>query len=133
MSETPKRPIDLQRESAFSITLRAADDKSPSVAMFDSQLCSVTSHGVYGLRLADQIDPGRTNAAVRHSDQRLLKIGADNPIVSGILLTAERLFDHAYLGSAFEKPRALSLAFQLTREVAAAAALSEKLQRDQIT
>jgi hypothetical protein len=113
--------------------LQAADDKSPSVAMFelDSQLCSVTSCGVYGIRLADQIDPGRTNAAVRHSDQRLLKIGANNPIVSGILLTAERLFDPAYLGSTFEKTRALSLAFQLTREVAAAATWSEKLQRDQ--
>jgi hypothetical protein len=133
MSDTPKRPIDLQRESAFSITLEAPDDKSPTIAVFelDSQLCTVTSHGVYGIRLADQTDPGRTNPAIRNSNQRLLKIGAASPIVSGILLTAERLFNPAYLGTEFARPHAMNLALQLTREVAAAAALSQKLQQDQ--
>jgi hypothetical protein len=133
MSDTPKRPIDLQRESAFSITLEAPDDKSATIAAFEleSQLCTVTSHGVYGIRLADQTDPGRTNPAIRNSNQRLLKIGAESPIVSGILLTAERLFNPTYLGTKFGRPHAMNLALQLTREVAAAAALSEKLQHDQ--
>jgi hypothetical protein len=69
------------------------------VAAFEleSQLCTVTSYGVNGIRLADQTDPGRTNPAIRDSNQRLLKIGAKSPIVSRILLTAERLFNPAYL------------------------------------
>jgi hypothetical protein len=78
-----------------------------------------------------KLTPGRTNPAIRNSNQRLLKIGAESPIVSGILLTAERLFNPAYLGTEFVKPHAMNLALQLTREVAAAAALSEKLQQDQ--
>src|ERR1700679_1613733 len=135
MRDTPKRPIDLQRSSAFSMTLGASDDKSTVVAAFEleSQLCTVTSHGVYGIRLADQIDPGRPNPAIRNTNQRLLKIGAENPIVSAILLTADRLFNPAYLGTDFARPHAMNLAFQLTREVAAAAALSEKLEHDQKT
>jgi hypothetical protein len=97
MSDTPNRLVDLQRESAFSITLEAAFE-------LESQLCTVTSHGVYGIRLADQNDPGRTNPAIRNSNQRLLKIGAKSPIASRILLTAERLFNPAYLGTGFVKP-----------------------------
>ena len=112
MSEPPKRPIDRQRDAAVSLKIDSADDKTGVVATFelDERLCMVTGKGVYAAQLADQTDPKRSNPAVRNSMQRLLAIGAEDVIVSRILLTAERLFKAAWLEVAFDEKRALSLA-----------------------
>src|SRR5882672_6040048 len=120
MSEPPKRPIDRLRDSALSMTIDSPEDKSGTVAMFevDSRLCIVTGSAVYAVQLADQTDPERTNPAVKNSMQRLLAIGADDVIVSRVLLTAERLCKSAYLGHAFPEKRAITLAWQQTKTVA---------------
>jgi hypothetical protein len=101
MSGTGKQPIDRLRESAVSFTIGSTEDKGGPVAMFEieSRLCAVTGDGVYAVQLADQTDPTRTNPAIRNSTQRLLPAGANHAIVSGILLTAERLCKATLPGS----------------------------------
>jgi hypothetical protein len=133
MSELRKRPIDRLRDSAVSMAIDSPDDQSGIVATFeiDSRLCMVTGRGVYALQLADQTDPGRTNAAIRNSMQRLLTIGADNVIVSRILLTAESLCKAAYLGPAFPEKRAVALAWQQTKTVAAMAKMVTEFEDHQ--
>jgi hypothetical protein len=51
MNKPSKRPIDWRRDSAISMTIEAADDKSGIVATFecDSRLCVVTG----GRRIRD--------------------------------------------------------------------------------
>jgi hypothetical protein len=115
------------------VAIDSPDDQSESVAMFeiDSRLCIVTGRAVYAVQLADQTDPGRTNPAIRNSMQRLLTIGADDVIISRILLTAERLCKGAYLGHAFPEKRAVALAWQQTKTVAAMAKMTAEFEGDQ--
>lgn len=133
MSEPPKRSIDRLRDSAVSMRIDSPDDQSGIVATFeiDSRLCMVTGRGVYAVQLADQTDPGRTNPAIRNTMQRLLAIGADDVIVSRILLTAEHLCKAAYLGHAFAEKRAISLAWQQTKTVATMAKMVTEFEDHQ--
>jgi hypothetical protein len=133
MSGTEKRPIDQLRESAVSLTIGSPDDKSDAVAMFeiDSRLCAVTGSGVYAVQLADQTDPKRTNPAIRNSTQRLLPVGANDAIVSGILLTVERLFKATYLGQPFPEKTAINLAWQQTKDVIALAKMAGEFEAAQ--
>jgi hypothetical protein len=133
MSGTDKRPIDRLRESAVSLTIGSLDDKNGPVAMFeiDSRLCAVTADGVYAVQLADQTDPKRTNPLVRNSTQRLLPVGANDAIVSGILLTAERLCKATYLGQPFSEMTAISLAWQQTKDVIALAKMASEFEASQ--
>lgn len=133
MSEPPKRPIDRLRDSAVSMTINSTDDQSEVLATFeiDSRLCLVTGRGVYAVQLADQTDPKRTNPAIRNSLQRLLALGADDEIVSRILLTAESLCKAACLGHTFPEKRAITLAWQQTKTVAAMAKMVTEFEDDQ--
>ena len=132
-SEKEKRAIDRLRESAVSLTIGSPDDQGGSVAMFeiDGRLCAVTRGGVYAVQLADQTDPKRTNPAIRNSTQRLLAAGADDPIVSRILLTAERLCSATYLGPSFAEKTAVNLAWQQTKDVKALATMASDFEAAQ--
>ena len=59
----------------------------------------VKERGIYAMQLADQIDPDRTNAALPDTQQRILRIGTDDPVVARTLLTANTLFKEAVLGA----------------------------------
>jgi hypothetical protein len=119
--EKPPRPIDSQRNAGFAIRLNAPGDSSEVEAMIgiDSRLHVVTARGVYVFALADQIDPERSNPAIPNSQQQVLNVGADSPIVGRVLLTADRLFKKTFLGDKFDDARALSLAWALTRNLLA--------------
>lgn len=123
MSGKYKRPIDRMHESAISLAIGSPDDNGGGIAMFEieSRLCVVTASEVYSVQLADQTDPKRTNPAIRNSTQRLLAVGADDAIVSGILLTAERMFRTIYLGQSFPERTAINLASQQTNDPTALA------------
>lgn len=119
--EPPTCPIDARRNAGFTVQLADSDDTSRIVAMIavDSRMHIVTGRGVYVFTLADQTDPERSNPGIPHSQQRVLHIGADSPIVGRVLLTADRLFKKSMLGSGFDDARALSQAWALTRDLAA--------------
>jgi hypothetical protein len=130
VSRKDKRPIDRLRDSAVSLTVASPDDRGGAIAMFeiDSRLCAVTAGGVYAVQLADQTDPKRTNPAIRNSTQRLLTVGADDAIVSAILLTGERLFKATYLGQSFPEKIAINLAWQQTKDVTALSKMTKDFE-----
>ena len=99
----------------------AADDQSPIVDMFEivGILHIVKDKGIYQMRLADDVDPERTNPSVPNTQQRVLAFGADEPMVRQMLLTARRLFKSQLLGPTFEYQRALDLTFEALKDVAA--------------
>jgi hypothetical protein len=88
-----KRPIDRMRESGGSMEIGTPDDRSPvSLAVeVDEKLYVVKAKGIYEIKLADQIDPQRTNPNVPNTQQKIHPYGSENEIVSRTLLTAIEL------------------------------------------
>lgn len=71
------------------------DDQSAITAIFPigDDLYAVKERGIYEVRLADRIDPNRTNIAMPNTQQRVLNYGSDAPVVGRTLLTAKELFN----------------------------------------
>lgn len=93
-----KRPIDLQRDSAGSMTIGSPEEgKIDDFVQFKDRLLIVKEKAVYEVILADMVDPDRTNPGIPNAQQRVLNIGAESPILGRTLLTAKSLFRGAYL------------------------------------
>ncbi|HZT04961.1 MAG TPA: hypothetical protein VFA39_22110 [Steroidobacteraceae bacterium] len=97
----------------------------------DEQLFIVKERAIYAITLADQIDPERATASIPDSQQRVLGIGASDPIVSRLLLTGHVLFRRDRLGQDFNERRAIKLSWELTKRVAAMDALQKELEAAQ--
>jgi hypothetical protein len=92
-----QRPIDRLRDSAFSMQIGAPEDgRVCTMVDMGSSLYAVKERAVYAVQLADEVDPKRTNIAVPNTQQRLLSMGARNPEVARIFLTAHTLFKATY-------------------------------------
>ncbi len=89
-----KRPIDSKRDAAITLQV-GGDDKSAAKEFLSTRdaLYVIKESGVFKIRLADDIDPGRTNPDIPNLSQQVLTEGYDNEIVARILLTAKTLFD----------------------------------------
>jgi len=83
------------------------------------QLYIVSEHAIFAVHLADKIDPERTNPDVPNTNQRILSYGTKDPAVGRILLTAHAMFKADHLGRDFPEQKALSLAFDFLRDIAA--------------
>ena len=88
------RPIDKLRNSAATIRV-GGDDSSEIVGMLSTSdgLYVLRASSVHRVRLADEIDPDRTNISIPNVSQSVLDEGSNNDIVATILLTAKELFD----------------------------------------
>lgn len=64
---------------------------------FNERLLVVNAKAVYEFILADMVDPDRTNPNIPNTQQRVLSIGADSPLLGRTLLTAKTLFKPTYL------------------------------------
>jgi hypothetical protein len=59
------------------------DNSAISEMIFTGErLLIVKGKGIYEVKLADQVDPGRTNIATSNTVQRVLPYGADDSIVA---------------------------------------------------
>jgi hypothetical protein len=115
------RPIDRKRDAARSGRIGTEGDVSAIREMIPlgDTMYFVKEHGIYALQLADQIDPGRTNAAIPDTQQCVLRIGSDNPVVARTLLTANTLFKEAVLGVEFPREKALRLTLSMLKDIVA--------------
>ena len=116
-----KRPIDRLRSSAISMEIDDADDGSRISEMISmgGKLLIVKEHSIHAIQLADQIDPERTNARIPNTQQKLLAMGADDPIVARIFLTGHTLFSKTALGQDFDEAKGLCLALALLQSLVA--------------
>jgi hypothetical protein len=88
-----KRPIDRRREAAVMMDVGAADDTGAIKEVFGigGVLHIIKERGIYICKLADEIDPARTNPNIPNVQQRVLTYGTDSVLVRQTLLTAKKL------------------------------------------
>ncbi len=125
MSEKqPKKqlPIDRLRDSAGSLEIRTSDDTSVISEMISTgeRLLIVKGKGVYEVKLADQIDPDRTNIGTPNTVQRILPHGADDPWVGATLLTAYHLLKASSAQNHVDGDAAFALAIQIAKDISGA-------------
>jgi hypothetical protein len=132
-----KRPIDHQRDAAVRFELGTKEDgEIRTMFPIGGVLHVIKDKSIYAIRLADNIDPVRTNRSIPNTQQRILNHGAESELVGRILLTAKRLFEKDFLPSDFDSDRALVLALDVLTssiamtEIAAAIRLAEQEAAD---
>ena len=124
------RPIDQMRNAARSGRIGADGDNSAIREMIPlgDTMYFVKERGVYAMQLADQIDPDRTNAALPDTQQRILRIGTDDPVVARTLLTANTLFKEAVLGADFPRQKGLRIVLDVLKDIVALAEMRAELE-----
>jgi hypothetical protein len=128
-----KRPIDRKRDAGGMMEVGTADDQSRVTAILPigKRLYAVKERGIYEIKLADQVDPERTNIEIPHTQQRVLEYGSDNPLVGRTLLTAKELFNPSYLRDGMDLGEALRLSFEVLKDLAAMRDVATALEEAQ--
>lgn len=92
---TRKSAIDRQREGAVTLEVGGDDDNSQIKEFLSTSnaLYTITDQAVYKVRLADDIDPKRTNPNAPNLSQKIIPAGYSDEVVGKILITAKYLFD----------------------------------------
>ena len=116
-----KPPIDKLRDGAASVDLSTPDDSSDISEMITvaGRLLVVKGKGVYEVKLADKLDPERTNMGTPNTVQRFLPFGSDHPWVAAVVLTAHNLFKSKYLPREVDCDKALVLVLEIALDIAA--------------
>ena len=73
------------------------DEGGVAFANFGDRFLIMKPAALYEIRMADSIDPGRTNPKIPNTQQKLLPLGSDSPLLGRTLLVARRLFDKSRL------------------------------------
>lgn len=131
MSET-KSKIDQIRESAGSFEINTPDDDSDIAEMISvgERLLIVKGKGIFEVKLADQIDPVRTNINTPNTVQKIIPFGADHPWVGKVILTPNKLFNKEFLENHINCSEAMVRIFNIAEDVAALHELEIKFQKD---
>ena len=128
-----KRPLDKLRDSALQMTIGTSDDRSriTGTITVGGTLYVVKENGIYEIKLADQIDPERTNANVQNTNQQVLNYGSESEWIGRTLMTADTMLNKTFLSKRIDVDRALSLVFQAIKELASMQDITVKFLRDE--
>jgi len=118
---TPKRAIDRLREGAGSTKVGTPDDENEITGFLtiDDLLYVVKKQGIYHCKLADEIDPERTNIGVPNTVQRILPYGSNDEWIGRTLLTGKELFNPSFLSPKIDCNRAMVLMLDIAKNVGA--------------
>ncbi len=115
---TEKKAIDRQREAAISMEIAGVEDgEVKGMLPIGGVMHIIKERGIYAVKLADAIDPQRTNPEIPNTQQRVLAYGSDSKLVGRTLLTARTMFNKNYLPESFDHDRALAIAFEALKEL----------------
>jgi hypothetical protein len=130
-----KRLIDRKRDAGGAIDVGMPNDQSAVTAMIQigEQFYVVKECGIYEIKLADQIDPQRTNIAIPDTQQKVLEYGSDSPFVGRTLLTAKELLNPSFLPNGVDLRKALRLNFEALKDLAAMLDVATALEEAQRT
>ena len=122
------RPIDKLRSGAGSLEISTPDDDSAISEMIsiDDRLLVVKGKGIYEIKLADQVDPERTNIGVPNTIQRILPYGAEHSWIGAVVLTANQLLQSPCLPSDINGAEAFAVVLEIAGDIAGAHELVEK-------
>ncbi|MER9105745.1 hypothetical protein NKH95_17580 [Mesorhizobium sp. M0848] len=133
MSKPPKRPIDLRRESAFSMTIGGQGDGAAVLNMVATTGSAfvIKQNSVHEIRLADQIDPDRTNINVPNTQQLFAEAGSESDIVARTFLSADALFTKTHFPDEKVRDRVVLVSAEIMTHLLAAQKVLDHLQADQ--
>jgi hypothetical protein len=106
------------RESAMSMTVGTPEDGiiKGFLTIGGKKMYIIKERSVYLVRLADDIDPGRTNPNIQATHQKISSEGDESEFVGRILLTARELFEGKFL-EGIDHERALEQCVQIFQDV----------------
>lgn len=116
-----KSAIDRIRESGGRMDIGTPDDTSSieGMATIGKSLYAVKQQGIYVIKLADEIDPARTNASIPSVQQKIVPLGSNSVLVAKTLLTALELFNKQVLPKDFDTAKAQLHALEALKDLAA--------------
>ena len=85
---------------------------------FSNSLVIVSQNSIHQIRMADDIDPKRTNILLENSQQKILSRGSSSPAVYKTLLTAEVLLKSLY-NDMIDKEQILKLSLDAAKDISA--------------
>ena len=121
------RPIDKLRNGAGSLEINTPGDDTAISEMIsiDDRLLVVKGKGIYEIKLADQVDPERTNIGAPNTIQRILPYGAQDSWIGAVVLTANHLLQSPCLSSDINGAEAFSVVLKIAEDIAGADELAE--------
>ena len=135
-SNNSKRPIDKLRDGAGSFDINTPDDEtaiSGMISIGDERLLIIKGKGIYEIKLADQIDPKRTNINTPSTIQKVLPYGSDDPWVGSVLLTANELLKKSIIGEQVDCDKILNMVLRISQDIAGALEASESYSKKEQT
>ena len=122
------RPIDKLRNRGGSFELSTPGDDSEISEMITTadRLLVVKGNGIYEFKLADQVDPERTNINAPNTIQRILPYGAQDSWIGSVVLTANNLLQSPYLSNDINGAESFEVVLKIAEDIAGAYALVEK-------
>ncbi len=126
-----KRSIDQQRDAAVTMQVEDESDTSgiQDVIPLPGRMLLIKEMGIWQTQLADDIDPGRTNAGIPNTLQKLLARGAADPLVGRTLLQAKVLLKQSMLPARIDGEAGLEVTFALLTELDALDRKASELQQ----
>ena len=112
-----KRPIDKVRDSGGMFTLPPDVGGIQEMCEIKGSLHMLGTKAIYRVKLADEIDPQRTNINLPNSHQLVLSYGTELPYVRQTLMQAHRLFKDKVLGSDFNYQAGIDLSFDAMKDL----------------
>ena len=92
----------------------------------DDRLLVVKGKGIYEIKLADQVDPERTNIGVPNTIQRILPYGAQDSWIGAVVLTANHLLQSPCLPNDINGAEAFAVVLEIAEDIAGAHVLVEE-------
>jgi hypothetical protein len=115
-----KRPIDRRREGGKFMDVGTKEDGAiDDMIPIGKTLYIVKERSIYTVRMADDIDPNRTNIDIPDVQQKFSSVGSDSDLVSRVLLTARELFNKSYLTAHINCEQGLMLCVRLQQQILA--------------
>jgi hypothetical protein len=127
------KEINAYRDGAFHMEVGDTDDASPIADMLPigGRMHIIKAEGIYRIELPDSIDPGRTNAKLPSTQQRVLARGANDVLVGRTLLLTMELCRDGILVAHVNVDRAMVSALEFLKEMSAANEVVAQFEKDE--
>ena len=127
-----KRPIDVRRDGAFSMTIGTPEEgEITAMISLESSMYVVKQRAIYKIISADDIDPDRKNIAIPHANQLVAPVGSESILVARTLMTASALLKSSQLPARIDVKSGVKLYIELMEMLLAAEQLRASLVADQ--
>ena len=107
------------------------DGNMSAIVDAGGMLLCVMRKSIVSIRLADDIDPKRTNSKLPDTQQKVLSYGSDEPFVARTLLQADELFKGNFLSKKFSTLQGRKIAWSLVKEIASLHEITVEFSKDE--